>query len=188
MNRREALKKLGAGTAIAAGVSTVRVVPAFAYDAPTLAPEMSFTFAGNVSDGVLNSGFNVSWKTGRATCPASATSTTAVTDTAGYSPTNRAHVGITEATATGYEYNGSPTDGTTFPFILNTGTGHTLYVYQPSGAPVDGDMIEFYGVVGFRCDYVGDSAYLPDVLHEKYCCVTYVAATDSWSFSTGPCV
>lgn len=71
MDRREALKKLGLGTATVVGASMVVSSPAFAYDQPTAgAPAtMSVTSTGNTA--------TVTITDGTATCPASAPSTSA---------------------------------------------------------------------------------------------------------------
>ena len=197
MNRRDALKKLGAGTAIAAGVSTVRVVPAFAYSAPTVSPAMSFTFGSNVAGvtpGVFD-GFTVNWVTGRGFCPLSSLNTfnavlnkdIAVTDTDGYTPTNRAHLSVTDNQFAGYEWgSGLTADGTPAAYTLNFVAGHSIYVYQPSGTPQTGDQIEMYGIVGFRCDYTGASGVNGiRTIEDAYCCVTYNGST--WSLTQGQC-
>ncbi|MEY4175543.1 MAG: hypothetical protein RI900_2708 [Actinomycetota bacterium] len=69
MNRREALKKLGAGSAIVVGATAVRTVPAFALTNPTITVPLGIN-----SINVSNTGANMSITVldGVATCPASA--------------------------------------------------------------------------------------------------------------------
>lgn len=66
MNRREALKKLGAGGAIVVGASAVRSVPAFAVGAPVI----SVSNVGIAQ--VLTTQLTLSWTIG-VQCPASST-------------------------------------------------------------------------------------------------------------------
>jgi hypothetical protein len=69
MDRRDALKKLGAGGLVAAGVSMVVSTPAFAYDLPTgvLPATMTVTSSGSTATVTITSN-------GTASCPNSAPS------------------------------------------------------------------------------------------------------------------
>ncbi|MFM7687724.1 MAG: hypothetical protein ACKPDI_17655, partial [Actinomycetota bacterium] len=149
MNRRDALKKLGAGTAIAAGVSTVRVVPAFAYSAPTMSPAMSFFLftqdsSGQSPDPDLIDGFTIRWRTGTGRCPASATSAAVLATPNFYGPgeVSKYYLSVTQVLpTTGYFAaitSLNPLDGSPVEFNA-LASGHFIQIVSNTGAPNNND-------------------------------------------------
>lgn len=181
MNRREALKKLGAGSAVVVGATAVKAVPAFAFNAPTTTVGMSFSLVGYVTEGAVNVGFVFKWITGRATCGASSTSVApaynAITDTPGYSPLNRAHLSVQdEVGGTAYEWAAAlPADGNSAAYPVNTTTGHTVQVIHSGNNPQEGDLITVYGIVGFKCVYPAPDPDVETTLSlDEFFCVSYL--------------
>lgn len=65
MNRRDALKKLGVGSAVVVGATAVTSLPAFAVSSPTITDSLDVSLVGNV-------GITASLTLGSATCSGSA--------------------------------------------------------------------------------------------------------------------
>jgi hypothetical protein len=177
VDRREALKKLGGGTVVVVGASTIASSPAFAYDQPTPGADAGLVFVEEIGSDVT---FNID--DGSATCPGSATSTTASV----FARSTR----LTEV-------NAVPDPFQLFPFFLPTEfrlLGNTLpqtttassftlgkfitgFPAAPSLGFANGDSFQAEITITFRCTYSDGTTRDRDVTTT----VTATRSVGTWS-------
>lgn len=172
MNRREALKKLGAGSAIVVGSAAVRTVPAFALTNPVITTNLGIN-----SINVSNTGANMSITVldGVAVCPDSAIPCAtcdpgvAEVTAAEVFPTDTGFVvGVTwgwGSTAAAALANPFPASRE-FLTVLSRAVRRVDTNVTPavSTAPAAGDQLLITYAVNYTCSYAGGNTSEPDTV------------------------